>query len=256
MTCVVRVEGRLWGPVLPLAILRSVLEKRKDYVVNFPFPEPPELREAFIVKMDNVSFHYPNCPTLFEVCNAKLCAMPASLDTNLHVLRMKSCAQDRAPHEQKTHKAPRTIFMSPIKAFCTASVYCLHVLPPRTASTYQGGHKAPCTAFMAPIKPSFPLHTKQAPQEGPSVGRQPPLALRTPAPCSLACHVQEVRKERGFVGAYLVLCARAIQWFLCCWCTWAHLLRMLSTRHRSSPFCNTPLLNKPSGHYSCSNRGT
>ena len=46
-----------------------VLDKKRDYVVNFPFKEPPELREAFIVKMSDVAFHYPNCPELFVNLN-------------------------------------------------------------------------------------------------------------------------------------------------------------------------------------------
>lgn len=46
-----------------------VLNKRRDYIVNFPFSEPPELREAYIVKMSDVSFHYPNCENLFENLN-------------------------------------------------------------------------------------------------------------------------------------------------------------------------------------------
>lgn len=44
-----------------------VLEKRREYIVNFPFPDPPELREAFIVRMTDCSFHYPNCEDLFQV---------------------------------------------------------------------------------------------------------------------------------------------------------------------------------------------
>lgn len=42
------------------------LEKRRDYIVNFPFPDPPELRDGCVCKLDNVSFNYPNGPVLFE----------------------------------------------------------------------------------------------------------------------------------------------------------------------------------------------
>eukprot|EP00669_Euglena_mutabilis_P008606 TRINITY_DN3631_c0_g1_i1.p1 TRINITY_DN3631_c0_g1~~TRINITY_DN3631_c0_g1_i1.p1 ORF type:complete len:439 (+),score=143.45 TRINITY_DN3631_c0_g1_i1:236-1552(+) len=47
----------------------AVLEKRRDYVVNFPFPVPAELREAYIVKLTDASFHYPNCEDLFRDLN-------------------------------------------------------------------------------------------------------------------------------------------------------------------------------------------
>eukprot|EP01010_Urceolus_cornutus_P000570 NODE_108_length_2405_cov_235.775042_g87_i0.p1 GENE.NODE_108_length_2405_cov_235.775042_g87_i0~~NODE_108_length_2405_cov_235.775042_g87_i0.p1 ORF type:complete len:655 (-),score=205.51 NODE_108_length_2405_cov_235.775042_g87_i0:110-2074(-) len=46
-----------------------VLSKRREYVVKFPFPEPPLLREAYIVKLEDVEFHYPDCPTLFVDLN-------------------------------------------------------------------------------------------------------------------------------------------------------------------------------------------
>ncbi|KPI87821.1 ATP-binding cassette protein subfamily F member 3 putative (ABCF2) [Leptomonas seymouri] len=42
------------------------LEKRRDYIVNFPFPDPPELRDGCVCKLENVSFNYPNGPVLFE----------------------------------------------------------------------------------------------------------------------------------------------------------------------------------------------
>lgn len=45
---------------------REFLEKRRDYVVNFPFRNPPELRDGCIIKLDDVSFNYPNCPVLFK----------------------------------------------------------------------------------------------------------------------------------------------------------------------------------------------
>jgi ATP-binding cassette, subfamily F, member 1 len=44
----------------------QLLEKRRDYVVNFPFPDPPELRDGCVCKLENVSFNYPNGPVLFE----------------------------------------------------------------------------------------------------------------------------------------------------------------------------------------------
>lgn len=42
------------------------LEKRRDYIVNFPFPDPPELRDGCVCRLENVSFNYPNSPALFE----------------------------------------------------------------------------------------------------------------------------------------------------------------------------------------------
>lgn len=42
------------------------LEKRRDYIVNFPFPDPPELRDGCVCKLENVAFNYPNGPVLFE----------------------------------------------------------------------------------------------------------------------------------------------------------------------------------------------
>ncbi|KEG07860.1 ATP-binding cassette protein [Trypanosoma grayi] len=48
------------------------LEKRRDYIVNFPFAEPPELPDACIVKLEDVSFNYPGGPVLFERVNCAL----------------------------------------------------------------------------------------------------------------------------------------------------------------------------------------
>ncbi|CBZ29828.1 putative ATP-binding cassette protein [Leishmania mexicana MHOM/GT/2001/U1103] len=42
------------------------LEKRRDYTVNFPFPDPPELRDGCVCKLDSVSFNYPGGPVLFQ----------------------------------------------------------------------------------------------------------------------------------------------------------------------------------------------
>ncbi|KAG5494995.1 hypothetical protein JKF63_02047 [Porcisia hertigi] len=42
------------------------LEKRRDYIVNFPFPDPPELRDGCVCKLDGVSYNYPNGPVLFK----------------------------------------------------------------------------------------------------------------------------------------------------------------------------------------------
>ncbi|CCW66144.1 unnamed protein product [Phytomonas sp. Hart1] len=42
------------------------LEKRRDYIVSFPFTAPPELPDVCVCKLDNVSFGYPGCPVLFE----------------------------------------------------------------------------------------------------------------------------------------------------------------------------------------------
>eukprot|EP00331_Platyophrya_macrostoma_P026970 CAMPEP_0176451764 /NCGR_PEP_ID=MMETSP0127-20121128/28075_1 /TAXON_ID=938130 /ORGANISM="Platyophrya macrostoma, Strain WH" /LENGTH=667 /DNA_ID=CAMNT_0017839971 /DNA_START=36 /DNA_END=2039 /DNA_ORIENTATION=+ len=50
---------------------QEFLERRRDYVVNFPFRNPPELRDGCIIKLDDVSFNYPGGPTLFQgVCCA------------------------------------------------------------------------------------------------------------------------------------------------------------------------------------------
>ncbi|RNF04998.1 ATP-binding cassette protein subfamily F, member 3 [Trypanosoma rangeli] len=48
------------------------LEKRRDYIVNFPFAEPPELPDACIFKLEEVSFNYPGGPVLFENVNCAL----------------------------------------------------------------------------------------------------------------------------------------------------------------------------------------
>lgn len=42
------------------------LERRREYVVNFPFAVPNQLRDGCVCKLDNVSFHYPNGPELFS----------------------------------------------------------------------------------------------------------------------------------------------------------------------------------------------
>nr|CCC94140.1 putative ATPase [Trypanosoma congolense IL3000] len=42
------------------------LEKRREYVVNFPFSEPSELPDGCLVKLDDVSFNYPGGPVLFR----------------------------------------------------------------------------------------------------------------------------------------------------------------------------------------------
>lgn len=42
------------------------LEKRRDYTVTFPLSQPTELRDSSIIKLDNVDFNYPGCPTLFR----------------------------------------------------------------------------------------------------------------------------------------------------------------------------------------------
>ena len=44
-----------------------LLERRRDYVVNFPFPDPPPRRDTdCLVRLSEVSFSYPNCPDLFR----------------------------------------------------------------------------------------------------------------------------------------------------------------------------------------------
>ncbi len=42
------------------------LERRREYVVTFPFKTPPELRDGCVISLENVSFNYPGGPTLFE----------------------------------------------------------------------------------------------------------------------------------------------------------------------------------------------
>ncbi|CAD2217836.1 ABC transporter, putative [Angomonas deanei] len=44
----------------------SYLEKRHDYVVNFPFQVAPKLRYECVCKLNDVSFNYPGGPVLFE----------------------------------------------------------------------------------------------------------------------------------------------------------------------------------------------
>ncbi|CUG92048.1 ABC transporter, putative [Bodo saltans] len=60
-----QVEEWLEDQIRQGKIDREYLEKRRDYVVNFPFPNPPELRDGCIIKLENVSFNYPEGPTLF-----------------------------------------------------------------------------------------------------------------------------------------------------------------------------------------------
>lgn len=48
------------------------LEKRRDYIVNFPLPIPPQLPDACVCKLEEVAFNYPNCPRLFENVNCAL----------------------------------------------------------------------------------------------------------------------------------------------------------------------------------------
>ncbi|CCW63053.1 unnamed protein product [Phytomonas sp. EM1] len=48
------------------------LEKRRDYIVSFPFTVPPELPDACVCKLDDVSFNYPGSPVLFEGVNCAL----------------------------------------------------------------------------------------------------------------------------------------------------------------------------------------
>eukprot|EP01006_Ploeotia_vitrea_P036136 TRINITY_DN65980_c0_g3_i1.p1 TRINITY_DN65980_c0_g3~~TRINITY_DN65980_c0_g3_i1.p1 ORF type:complete len:664 (-),score=101.29 TRINITY_DN65980_c0_g3_i1:1242-3233(-) len=55
------------------------VEKRYDYKVTFPFQNPPQLREGFIVKVEDMTFHYPphpetgeEYPTLFEDVNCSV----------------------------------------------------------------------------------------------------------------------------------------------------------------------------------------
>jgi ATP-binding cassette subfamily F protein 1 len=42
------------------------VQRRLEYSVTFPFSQPPELRDSCIIKLDNVGFHYPNGPQLFQ----------------------------------------------------------------------------------------------------------------------------------------------------------------------------------------------
>lgn len=48
------------------------LEKRRDYVVNFPFAEPLQLPDACVCKLEEVAFNYPNGPELFANVNCAL----------------------------------------------------------------------------------------------------------------------------------------------------------------------------------------
>ena len=48
------------------------LEKRKEYIVNFPFQDPPEIRDGSVISLQNVSFNYPGGPTLFNDVNCAL----------------------------------------------------------------------------------------------------------------------------------------------------------------------------------------
>lgn len=54
------------------------LEKRRDYTVTFPFKSPPALRDGCVIKLEEVSFRYPDSdkgtdfPMLFENVNCSL----------------------------------------------------------------------------------------------------------------------------------------------------------------------------------------
>lgn len=48
------------------------LEKRRDYIVNFPFSVPPELPNGCVCKLEEVAFNYPGGPTLFQGVNCAL----------------------------------------------------------------------------------------------------------------------------------------------------------------------------------------
>ena len=48
-----------------VALADFKLDKHYAYVVKFPFVDPPELRDNYICKLDDVEFHYPtgtSCP--------------------------------------------------------------------------------------------------------------------------------------------------------------------------------------------------
>jgi ATP-binding cassette subfamily F protein 1 len=42
------------------------VQRRTEYSVTFPFSQPPELRDACIIKLEDVAFNYPNGPELFR----------------------------------------------------------------------------------------------------------------------------------------------------------------------------------------------
>eukprot|EP00658_Telonema_sp_P-2_P022460 TRINITY_DN1897_c0_g1_i3.p1 TRINITY_DN1897_c0_g1~~TRINITY_DN1897_c0_g1_i3.p1 ORF type:complete len:512 (-),score=203.41 TRINITY_DN1897_c0_g1_i3:395-1930(-) len=48
------------------------LNRRREYIVNFPFSNPGNLRDTALVKLDNVAFNYPNCPQLFSGVSCSL----------------------------------------------------------------------------------------------------------------------------------------------------------------------------------------
>lgn len=50
----------------------QLLEKRYDYVVRFPFPVPRQLPDAYVCKMEEVSFAYPGGPELFSGVNGAI----------------------------------------------------------------------------------------------------------------------------------------------------------------------------------------
>lgn len=50
----------------------QLLEKRRDYVVRFPFPVPTQLTDTYVCKLEEVSFSYPGGPELFCGVNCAL----------------------------------------------------------------------------------------------------------------------------------------------------------------------------------------
>ena len=50
------------------------LNRRRDYIVNFPFSSPGGLRDACLVKLDDVAFNYPGGPELFRGVSCSLWA--------------------------------------------------------------------------------------------------------------------------------------------------------------------------------------
>ena len=52
----------------------ELVDKRREYVVSFPFKAPMELRDGCIVKLEDVAFKYPGdeCPILFKDVNCSL----------------------------------------------------------------------------------------------------------------------------------------------------------------------------------------
>lgn len=50
----------------------QLLEKRRDYIVRFPFPVPTQLTDTYVCKLEEVSFSYPGGPELFCGVNCAL----------------------------------------------------------------------------------------------------------------------------------------------------------------------------------------